>query len=58
MSARNDAPQVGVGTDRYPTETQAYLQSLDPPAQTAFIIGSTEFVSDADAAAIADDVGP
>lgn len=58
LSARNDAPQVGVGNGRYPAETQAYLQGLEPAAETAFVIGSTDFVGDAEAAAIADDVGP
>ena len=57
LSARNGAPQVGVAVDRYPDETRAYLQGLDPVAQTAFIIGSTEYISDPTAADIADDVG-
>lgn len=57
LSARNDAPQVGVGAERYPAETAAYLQSLEPPAETAFIIGGTEFVSDDVAVAVSDDVG-
>ncbi|HUG82932.1 MAG TPA: cell wall-binding repeat-containing protein [Euzebya sp.] len=57
LSARNDAPQVGVAVDRYPGETQAYLQGLDPRAVTAFVIGSAQYVSDAVAAGISDDVG-
>lgn len=57
LSARNDAPQVGVGADSYPNESQAYLQGLDPAAETAFIIGSADFVSDATADAVSADVG-
>lgn len=57
LSARNDAPQMGVGAASYPNETQAYLQGLEPRATTAFIIGGTEFVSDDIATAVSEDVG-
>jgi hypothetical protein len=57
LSARNDAPQVGVAADRYPDETRAYLRSLSPPATTAFVIGGVDHISDEVAAAVGDDVG-
>lgn len=57
LSARDGAPQVGVGTNTYPAETQAYIQSLAPPAATAYIMGNEEFISDAVAAQVAADVG-
>ena len=57
LSARNDAPQVGAGIDRYPSETEAYLEGLTPRATAAFVIGSAAYVSDATAASISEDVG-
>ncbi|WP_370327489.1 cell wall-binding repeat-containing protein [Euzebya sp.] len=56
LSARNDAPQLGVGSDRCPAETAGFLQALDPRASTAFIIGDTSYVSEAVAADIVGDL--
>ena len=47
LSARDGAPQLGVGTDTYPAETNGYLQGLEPPASTAYVMGNEEFISEA-----------
>ena len=57
LSALEGAPQLGVGTDTYPAETNGYLQGLEPPAATAYIMGNVEFISDAVVAEVAQDLG-
>lgn len=57
LSARDGAPQLGVGTDTYPAETQAFIRGQDPRLGTAYVMGNEEFISDAVAAAVSADVG-
>lgn len=56
LAARDNAPQVGVGATRYPTETEAYLEGLTPPADTAYVIGGLDYVSDDVAASVSEDL--
>ena len=57
LSARRDAPQLGVGAGTYPAETRAFLQAQTPPVATAYLMGNEAFISDEVAAQLGADVG-
>ncbi|HUG83610.1 MAG TPA: choice-of-anchor L domain-containing protein [Euzebya sp.] len=58
VSAQFLAPQLGVGADRYPAETEAFLQSRGFDELPAIVlIGDLAFISDTVAQMIGGDVG-